>query len=244
MYLGEEREYADVVFVSKNPVAEKDERCWANDGVVCTCVCRQASATLFPAGYDISSYIGKSVDAIVYGEKDGGPMLSWSGMLMISLVRTFLILLTNPHSTLALPDILSLPSLIPTLSSSRYTAPATLPSRHEYFIQTSPAMHSLSSTLHITRPMDFFAGNIANLHPSELLVRISIQVFARLPNSGAVVVATRTETETLRDMAAGMDREDKEAFLKEVNEWGEEEARFKGRELWVGIVERVLRGEF
>ena len=59
-----------------------------------------------------------------------------------------------------------------------------------------------------------------------------------------MVVATRTGTETLRDMAARMGREDKEAFLKEVNGWGEEEARFKGRELWVGVVERVLRGEF
>ncbi|CAA9960912.1 DUF3445 multi-domain protein [Pyrenophora teres f. maculata] len=182
----------------------------------------QASATCFPAGYDIPSYIGKSVDAIVYGEKDKGPMLSWS----------------------ALPDLLLHSHLIPNLSTSPQPAPTTLPSLITHIIQTSPPTHSLASTLHITRPIDFFAGNIANLHPSELLVRTSMQVFARLPKSGAVVVATRTETETLGAMASRMGRVEKEGFLKEVAGWGEEEARFKGRELWVGVVERVLRGEF
>ncbi|KAI1587401.1 repeatmulti-domain protein [Pyrenophora tritici-repentis] len=125
----------------------------------------QASATCFPAGYDIPLYIGKSVDAIIYGEKDKGPMVSWS----------------------ALPDLLLHSHLIPTLSTSPQAGPSTFPSLTSHIIQTSPPTHSLASTLHITRPIDFFAGNIANLHPSELLVRTSTQVFARLPKSGAVI---------------------------------------------------------
>jgi hypothetical protein len=90
--------------------------------------------------------------------------------------------------------------------------------------------------------MDFFAGNIANLHPSELLVRTETQMFARLPKSDAVIVTTRTSTETITDMAERMNGWEKEAFLKTVNGWGAEEARFKGRELWIGVVERCLKG--
>ncbi|RMZ70817.1 alpha- -mannosyltransferase [Pyrenophora seminiperda CCB06] len=191
--LGKEREYANVVF---------------------------ANATLFPAGYDMSAYIGKSVDAIVHGIKDREPMLSWS----------------------ALPDILSL-ATIPIISNSHHTSNPSLPSLREYFIQTSPVNQSLASSLHITRPIDFFAGNIVNLHPSQLLVRTSTQVFTKLPNSGAVVVATRTDTETLQDMAARMGKKEKEEFLEQVSNWGDEESRFKGRELWMGVVERVLTGQ-
>jgi len=90
--------------------------------------------------------------------------------------------------------------------------------------------------------MDFFAGHIADLYPSELLVRTETQMYARLPKSGAVIVTTRTSTETLSEMKDRMTMREKEAFLKEIGQWGEEEARAKGRDLWIGVVERCLKG--
>jgi hypothetical protein len=36
--------------------------------------------------------------------------------------------------------------------------------------------------------------------------------------------------------------QEKERFLKEVNRWGADEAKFKGRGLWISVVERVFRG--
>jgi hypothetical protein len=35
---------------------------------------------------------------------------------------------------------------------------------------------------------------------------------------------------------------EKERFLREVEGWEPEEARTKGRELWIGVVERCLKG--
>ncbi len=67
-------------------------------------------------------------------------------------------------------------------------------------------------------------------------------MFARLPKSGAVVVTTRTDTQTLKAMARRMTGAEKERFLREVEGWGPEEARNKGRELWIGVVERCLKG--
>ncbi|KAI4942622.1 hypothetical protein J4E91_010017 [Alternaria rosae] len=112
----------------------------------------------------------------------------------------------------------------------------------ETFIQTRPPRATLASTLHIPRLMDFFAGHIADLQPTELLVRTETQMYARLPRSGAVIVTTRTSTETLSEMKDRMSSREKEAFLREVGEWGPEEARLKGRDLWIGVVERYLKG--
>jgi hypothetical protein len=108
-------------------------------------------------------------------------------------------------------------------------------------MQTSPS-HSLASTLHITRPINLFAGTIRDLAPHELLVRTETQMFGRLPKSGAVVLTTRTTTETLKEMAERMGMQEKEGFLREVNGWGADEAKFKGRGLWICVVERVLSG--
>jgi hypothetical protein len=67
-------------------------------------------------------------------------------------------------------------------------------------------------------------------------------MYARLPKSDAVIVTTRTSTETLNDMAGRMSTYEKEGFLREVEGWGVDEARTKGRELWIGVVERCLKG--
>ncbi|KAI4643810.1 hypothetical protein J4E93_006823 [Alternaria ventricosa] len=130
---------------------------------------------------------------------------------------------------------------LPTLSPYSSTGPL---SHTQTFIQTRPLRATLASTLHIPRPMDFFAGHIADLHPSELLVRTETQMYARLPKSGAVIVTTRTNTETLSEMKDRMTMREKEAFLREIGQWGEEEARVKGRDLWIGVVERCLKGQF
>lgn len=90
--------------------------------------------------------------------------------------------------------------------------------------------------------MDFFAGHIADLQPTELLVRTETQMYARLPRSDSVIVTTRTSTETLSEMKDRMSSREKEAFLRELGEWGPEEARLKGRDLWIGVVERYLKG--
>jgi hypothetical protein len=67
-------------------------------------------------------------------------------------------------------------------------------------------------------------------------------MFARLPKSDAVIVTIRTGTETLGEMAERMNGMEKEAFIREVKGWGAEEARIKGRDLWIGVVERCLNG--
>lgn len=68
-------------------------------------------------------------------------------------------------------------------------------------------------------------------------------MFARLPKTGAVVVTTRTRTETLSEMVERMNGREKGAFMREVEGWGNEEAKAKGRDLWIGVVERCLKGQ-
>ncbi|KAI4682648.1 uncharacterized protein J4E84_007112 [Alternaria hordeiaustralica] len=62
---------------------------------------------------------------------------------------------------------------LPTLSPYSSTGPL---SHTQIFIQTRPLRATLASTLHIPRPMDFFAGHIADLQPTELLVRTETQM--------------------------------------------------------------------
>jgi hypothetical protein len=145
----------------------------------------------------------------------------------------------HTNASIVLPKILDIRDF-PTLSSYGSTSgPLT---RTEIYVQTSPS-HSLASTLHIVRPINLFAGTIKDLLPHELLIRTETQMFGRLPKSGAVVLTTRTTTETLKEVAERMGAREKEEFLKEIDVWGVDEAKFKGRDLWITVVERVLRGE-
>jgi len=89
--------------------------------------------------------------------------------------------------------------------------------------------------------MDLFAGNIQDLAPSDLLVRRETQMLHRLTRCGAVVLTLRTQTERLVDVLA--DREQRDDFMREVEGWGREEARIKGRDLWIGGVERWIAGK-
>jgi hypothetical protein len=43
-------------------------------------------------------------------------------------------------------------------------------------------------------------------------------------------------------MAERMNGREKDAFMMEVEGWGNEEAKAKGRDLWIGVVERCLKG--
>jgi hypothetical protein len=182
---------------------------------------RNASATLFPSGWNMRSCINpKSVKDVCQNSAQLTPL--WMSKF-----------LTSPLTRSQFTNM-------STVSSYGSTSgPLT---RTETYVQTSPS-HSLASTLHIIRPINLFAGTIKDLLPHELLIRTETQLFGRLPKSGAVVLTTRTTTETLKEVAERMGAREKEGFLKEIHGWGVDEAKFKGRDLWIGVVERVLRGE-
>ncbi|CAO2652554.1 Nn.00g008370.m01.CDS01 [Neocucurbitaria sp. VM-36] len=169
----------------------------------------QASATLFPAGWNMRAHIGKPLDSILSNRHE--PMPLWED----------------------LPTILTLPDLSP------YSFAPSLLTRTEIFIQTRPDKRTLSSLLFTQRPADFFSGNIFNLAPADLLVRRETQTFRRLPKCGAVVISTRTGTRGLAELGRGERRE----LLEEVRGWGEDGARFKGRDLWITAVEGFCLGK-
>ncbi|KAH4225140.1 hypothetical protein HBI06_024450 [Parastagonospora nodorum] len=154
----------------------------------------QASATLFPAGWNLRHHIGKSLSSIINDPFE--PLPLW-------------------HD---LPDILNLP----------YT-PTTLYTRHTTFIQTLSLTTPLTSTLHIPRPADFFSGGVQHLVPQNLYIRREYQSFRQLAKSGAVVMTSRTELTRLTDVAG---RREKDDLMAEIRGWGEDEAGFKGRDLW------------
>jgi hypothetical protein len=56
-------------------------------------------------------------------------------------------------------------------------------------------------------------------------------------------MTTRTTTETLQNLVGRLTAEEKGGFLLAINGWGDDETKFKGRNLWIGVVERVLRGQ-
>ncbi|KAF1947472.1 hypothetical protein EJ02DRAFT_333533 [Clathrospora elynae] len=117
-------------------------------------------------------------------------------------------------------------------------------SRTSTFIQTSSPPSDrrrppLAALLHIRRPVDFFAGDLHNLLPSTLIVRRETTMFHRLPRSGAVIMTTRTAMQELRQLGL----KERAELMREVYGWDEDEARFKGRALWVGLVERFFAGK-
>ncbi|RAR14509.1 hypothetical protein DDE83_002081 [Stemphylium lycopersici] len=179
-----------------------------------------AGAVLFPTGWTMPNHANKSLQEILTKYPDLPPL--W----------------------LALPSILDLPTLNNPPSYTPSATPFTqtpLLARKEIFIQTSPQSHSLASLFHKPRPMDLFAGNIHNLAPPDLLVRREMQMLHQLPRCGAVVLTLRKRTERLVDVLA--DRDQREAFMRDVEGWGREEARIKGRDLWIGGVKRWIAGK-
>jgi hypothetical protein len=103
-------------------------------------------------------------------------------------------------------------------------------SRTSLFIQTRSSTVPLSSSLHISRPADFFSGHVHTLKPSALYIRHEHQSFRQLQKSGAMVMTTRTELSRLMGVES---KANKAELLKEVMSWKEHEASFKGRELWI-----------
>lgn len=186
---------------------------------------RQASATLFPVGYCITKHIGKSLNAIV--DNTSEPIVAWQGKLYQKAVPRLIWRADNVKKDL--PQILDLISTSPTSTYTRRTT----------YIQTSPCPSaSLSSTLHISRAADLFAGHISALDPRLLLVRREYQTFKMLPDSGAAVMSTKTELKNLKDL----DDREKEDLMVEIWAWDEEEAVFKGRELWITSVKGFCEG--
>ncbi|KAH7066714.1 hypothetical protein BKA63DRAFT_425379 [Paraphoma chrysanthemicola] len=180
----------------------------------------KASATLFPAGWNMRKYIGKSIDEIVDQAND--PMIMWSSKLLKHLTSA---------SSNGFPDMSNILHLYFTFD--------TLFTRTSTFIQTHAAKAPLSDALFIQRPVDFFSGNISNLVPSNLYVRREYQTFRLLPSSGAFVMSTRTEFNKLTDLRA---RWEKTELMSEIGEWDEHEARFKGRDLWMRAVRAHCEG--
>lgn len=144
--------------------------------------------------------------------------------------------MTKPSTDLS--AILSLPSL----SHHSPTSTAPLLTRTTHFIQTLPSHHpsaSLTTQLHVLRPVDFFPGRTRNLKAEELLVRTETQTFFRLEKSGAVVMSSRARVERLMDLEEVERRE----LWEEVRGWGVEEARVKGREIWGRVLEALSNGK-
>ncbi|KAF1914518.1 hypothetical protein BDU57DRAFT_596475 [Ampelomyces quisqualis] len=110
---------------------------------------------------------------------------------------------------------------------------ATLHTQTSTFIQTRPASSPLSTSLHLPRPADLFPGSIAHLSPPSLWIRRLHTSFRRLPVSGAIVTTTRTQLSRLVDVDTQQRRKE---LWAEVSSWGEEEAVFKGRDLWIRAV--------
>jgi hypothetical protein len=133
-----------------------------------------------------------------------------------------------PLTYLDLSDILNLP----------YT-PSTLYTRTSLFIQTRSCTTPLSTSLHISRPADFFSGSVQHLVPQNLYVRREYQSFRQLPKSGAVVMMTRTDLSKLMDIE---DRQGKTGLIAEIRGWDEDEATFKGRDLWIRAVASWCEG--
>ena len=120
--------------------------------------------------------------------------------------------------------------------------PASLYSRTSTFIQTRPSTPknpSLTSTLFIQRPQDFFSGSIGNLAPENLYVRREFQNFRLLLQSGAVVMSTRTELIPLKQVRS---REGKKELMEEFGQWTDEEETFKGKSLWIHAVRSWCEG--
>lgn len=118
---------------------------------------------------------------------------------------------------------------IPSILDLALSTPSTPLTRHTTFIQTHAS--SLSSALHIHRPADLFAGTTESLK-FALHVRRETQTFRVLPKSKAVVMATKTELRPLTELGA----EEKSKLMMEIEEWGDEEALLKGKDLWIPAV--------
>ncbi|KAH7080964.1 hypothetical protein FB567DRAFT_595290 [Paraphoma chrysanthemicola] len=180
----------------------------------------KASATLFPAGWNMRKYIGKSIDEIV--DRANDPMIMWSSTLLEVLIFA---------SSNGFPDMSNILHL--------HFTNDTLFTRTSTYIQTRAAKVPLSDALFIQRPVDLFSGNISNLVPSNLYVRREFQTFRLLPSSGAVVMSTRTEFKKLTDLSV---RWEKAELMSEIGEWDEHEASFKGRDLWIRAVRAHCEG--
>ncbi|KAH7406790.1 hypothetical protein DE146DRAFT_786591 [Phaeosphaeria sp. MPI-PUGE-AT-0046c] len=164
----------------------------------------QASATLFPAGWTVFNYIGKSLSAII--NNVNGPMPLWADLpVVFDFIRT----------------------------------PQTLFMRKSTFIQTRNIETPLFSSLFIQRPADFFSGNIYSLLPINLYIRYEHQTFRMLPRTGAIVMSTRTELKKLTELDG---RREKEELMGEIWGWDQEEATFKGRDLWIRAVRSWCEG--
>jgi hypothetical protein len=160
--------------------------------------------------------MGKSLSAIINDMHN--PMPLWKGKRLP---------FSHPHY-IYLTRITDIPEIF-----SLLTSPKILFTRTITYIQTRPPFPSTSSSLHIPRPADFFSGNISSLLPTNLFVRREYTSFRLLPKCGAVVMSTRTELGKLTDV---VDRKSKRELMDEVEGWGEEEAEWKGRSLWIRAV--------
>lgn len=97
----------------------------------------------------------------------------------------------------------------------------------------------LTSSLFIQRPADFFSGSIYSLLPINLYIRYEHQAFRMLPKTGAIVMSTKTELKKLTELEG---RGEKHELMKEIRGWDEEEATFKGRDLWIRAVRSWCEG--
>lgn len=80
--------------------------------------------------------------------------------------------------------------------------------------------------------MDLFAGNTNDLNPYILTIRCETQTFKVLPKTGSVVMTTKTDLKRLSEL----DEVERAELMMEIKGWDEDEAIFKGRDLWIRAV--------
>jgi hypothetical protein len=71
-------------------------------------------------------------------------------------------------------------------------------------------------------------------NPNHIIIRTERQTFKRLPKSGAIVFAVKTNLRRLTTLHVG----ELEGFVKDVRSWPEAMARYKGRHCWGDVALR------
>jgi hypothetical protein len=97
--------------------------------------------------------------------------------------------------------------------------------RSTFFIQTVPKGQSLSKTLFVQYPKEFFP-----LNAEKIMIRHERQTFRRLPASKAIVFTVKTTLTALEELSV----DDLAGLRAEVLAWPEDVAEHKARDVWGG----------
>jgi hypothetical protein len=167
-----------------------------------------ASATLFPAGWQLQERIGTSMANL------HAPVPGWQEKLGGAVNRYFPILGLTSNSILT--------------GMNRYfdhLSPRTCVERYNLFIQTTTEL--FQDGPEAAPPSGLL------LTPQHITVRRERQTFTRLEKSGAVLFTVRTYMQPLTDLSG----EEVEGLLSQIRGWEGEMKTYKGWHHWGNLVE-------